>query len=153
MLKQDQVLHTKTLSISTLYDDYAAMLLGYIMEVIGDKKVAEDYLVKIFKGLAQNFTTINWNEGSNWCALQRYAKNQLAKFDYAAAGCNPPNATHSLPNKHLNEMTEEQKLIFCNIYYRKKTTAQLATEINRPEELVKKLLKEAFIIIRKYNEN
>ncbi len=154
MLKQDQaVLHANLPSVRSLYDDFAAMLLGYIVEVIGDKRIAEEYLAKIFNGLAQNFTEIDWNEGSNWCALQRYAKDQLAKFDHAAAGCDPPGTQMDLPNRYLNKMTNEQKLVFCNIYYRKKSTAQLATEINKPEELVKKLLKEAFTIIRKSNEN
>jgi DNA-directed RNA polymerase specialized sigma24 family protein len=155
MVKNDQaVLQTKPLSIHSLYDDYAAMLLGYIYEVVKDKKVAEDFLVKTFSSVAQKFNDIDWGESNSWCQLQRIAKNELAAYNQATEGCETSEATiFSLPNKYLNKMTDEQQLVFCNIYYRKKTTAQLAAEINKSEELVKKLLKEAFTMIRKANEN
>jgi DNA-directed RNA polymerase specialized sigma24 family protein len=154
MVKQDQaMLQTKALNVRSLYDNYAAMLLGYIFEMVGDKNLAEDYLVKIFTDLAQNFNNVNWSQGNKWCLLQRYAKNQLAKLNTVAAGCHTPFGATGLPNKYLNEMTQEQALVFCSIYYQKKTAGQLAGEINKSEELVKKLLKEAFSIIRKSNEN
>jgi DNA-directed RNA polymerase specialized sigma24 family protein len=155
MVKNDQAaLQTKPLSIYSLYDDYAAMLLGYIFEVVKDKKVAEDYLVKTFNRVAQKFNDINWGQSNNWCQLQQIAKNELAEYNYAAEGCESPKASSfSQTNKYLNKMTDEQKLVFCNIYYSKKTTAQLAAEINKSEELVKTLLKEAFTMIRKSNEN
>lgn len=154
MVKQNQAMpQTKSAGIHSVYDRYAAMLLGYIFEVVGDKKVAEDYLAKIFNGLAQNFNDIDWSMGNNWLLLQRYAKNQLVKFDSAAEGCQTQFSHYNLKNKYLNKMTGEQKLVFCNIYYSKKTTAQVAAEINKPEELIKKLLKEAFTIIRTSNEN
>jgi len=157
MVKQDQaLLQTGPLSIYSLYDTYAGMLLGYIFEVVKDKKIAEDYLVKTFSSVAKKFNDINWDETNNWCQLQRFAKNELVAFHDALKGCETPavpNIAAKLPNKYLDQMTDEQKLIFCNIYYSKKTTAQLAVEINKPEDLIKKLLKEAFAIIRRSNEN
>jgi DNA-directed RNA polymerase specialized sigma24 family protein len=154
MVKQDQVvLQIQSMGIHHLYDKYAAMLLGYIFEVVGDKVVAEEYLVRIFSGLAQNFNEKDWRTDNNWSLLQTYAKHQLAKFDNAATGCQTGFTNHNTQNRYLNKMTEEQKQVFCNIYYRKKTTAQLAAEIDKSEELIKKLLKESFTIIRKLNEN
>lgn len=155
MVKIDKaVLQTQPLSVYNLYDDYGAMLLGYIFEVVKDKKVAEDYLVQTFSSVALKFNEINWSESNKWGLLQRIAKNELAKYNEAAADCDAhTTAKNATPNKYLDKMTDEQKLVFCNVYYSKRTTAQLAAEINKPEELVKKLLKEAFAIIRKSNEN
>jgi DNA-directed RNA polymerase specialized sigma24 family protein len=150
MVKKDQaVLQTKPLSIYSLYDDYAAMLLGYIFEIVKDKKLAEDYLIKTFGSVAQKFNDINWGESNSWCLLQRIAKNELA----AQSGQTAETPGFNLNNKYLSGMTDEQRLVFCSIYYSKKTTAQLAAEINKSEVLVKKLLKEAFTMIRKSNEN
>jgi hypothetical protein len=152
MVKQDRaILQTKPLSIYSLYDAYAGMLLGYIFEVVKDQKVAEEYLVKTFSGIAENFNEVNWNGINVWCHLQRIAKNQLTAFYQAVEGCEVPtgNTSAKLPNVYLDHMTEEQRMVFCNIYYSKKTTAQLAEEISKPEEQVKQLLKEAFATIRK----
>ena len=155
MVKNDHaVLQTKPTSIYSLYDDYAAMLLGYIYEVVKDKKVAEDYLVRTFSSIAQKFNNINWGDSNPWCQLQRLARIELADYRKVAETYETVEATSIyLPNKYLNQMTDEQKLVFCNVYYNRKTTLQLAAEINKSEESVKKLLKEAFVMIRRSNEN
>lgn len=82
-----------------------------------------------------------------WGQLLCAAKDELASFYKAAEGCDTPAGT--LPNLYLDQMTEDQKMVFCNIYYSKKTTAQLAKEVNKPEVEIKQLLKEAFAIIRR----
>jgi uncharacterized protein YktB (UPF0637 family) len=157
MVKQDQaLLQTKPLSIHSLYDAYAGMLLGYIFEVVKDKKTAEDYLVKTFSSIAEKFNEVNWAETNNWCVLQRFAKDELASYNDKSKGWKTSSTTNykgGLPNKYLDRMSDEQRLVFCNIYYSKKTTAQLAQEINKSEELIKQLLKDAFAIIRTANEN
>ncbi|MCC8423460.1 RNA polymerase sigma factor [Mucilaginibacter sp. UR6-11] len=157
MVKQDRaLLQTKPLSVYTLYDAYAGMLLGYIFEVVKDKKLAEEYLVRTFSNVAKQFNKINWDETNNWCLLQRFAKSELSTFNDTsknplAAVIKKPKAEP--PNKYLDQMTDEQRFIFCNIYYSSKTTAQLAKEIGKSEGLIKQLLKEAFAVIRKSNGN
>jgi DNA-directed RNA polymerase specialized sigma24 family protein len=157
MVKRDQaLLQTKPLSIHSLYDAYAGMLLGYIFEVVKDKKTAEDYLVKTFSTIAAHFNDINWAETNKWCLLQRFAKSELTAFNEIVKSYKTTaeaNYAGSLPNKYLNKMSDEQKFVFCNIYYSKKTTAQLANETNKSEETVKQSLKEAFAIIRTTNGN
>lgn len=148
MVKQDQSTHTKLLDINSLYDAYAGMLFGYIFEVVRDRKTAEDCLVKTFSSIAEKFNETSWDEGNTWCRLQRFVKNEMAAF-YRATESN--EAPAALPNIYLNEMTDEQRLVFCNIYYSKKTTAQLAAEMNKPETDIKQLLKTAFAVIRKLN--
>ncbi|WP_214071183.1 sigma factor-like helix-turn-helix DNA-binding protein [Mucilaginibacter sp. dw_454] len=156
MVKQNHaLLRAKPLSTHTLYDAYAGMLLGYIFEVVKDHKIAEDYLVKTFSSIAKNFNDVNWDEINIWCQLQRFAKNELTAFHKAIDGYEVPagDTPATLPNLYLDRMTDEQKLVFCNIYYSNKTTTQLAEEINRPEKHIKQLLKEAFAIIRKSHEH
>lgn len=157
MVKQGEALvQTKTVSIYTLYDNYAAMLLGYITEVVNDRALAEDYLLKTFNTVAEKFNDINWHESNNWALLLGIAKLELMPFNDALKGCKAPassTAANNIQNKSLDKMTEEQKHVFCSVYYSKKTLAELSKETNKPEELLKTLLKEAFSIIRKSNEN
>ncbi len=157
MANQDTaLLQTKPISLYKLYDVYAGMLLGYILEIVKDKQQAEDYLIKTFSNIAQQFNEINWDNTNTWCLLQRFAKNELADFTNAVAACETPaatNARHGSPNKYLDRMTDEQKHIFCNFYYYQKTTSQLAAELNKSEKLVRESLKEAFVIIKRSHDN
>jgi hypothetical protein len=157
MVKQGEaLLQTKPVSIHTLYDSYAAMLLGYIHEVVRDQTVAEEYLLKTFNTVAKKFDVINWHETNNWPQLLRLAKIELTPFHDTLKGCETPatgGKDNIITNKYLDKMTAEQRLFFCSIYYSKKTTAQLSEEINKPGERIKTLLKEAFTIIRESNES
>jgi DNA-directed RNA polymerase specialized sigma24 family protein len=157
MLKKDYaLLKNKPLNVYSLYDEYAGMLLGYLIGVVKSKALAEDYLVKTFNSLSQNYTDINWDETSKWCCLQRFAKNELLSYhptsNNSEASAEIKNVNGGSHNKYLDKMTEEQRLVFNCIYCNKKTVAQLSEEINKPEYLIKKLLKEAFAIIRGAHE-
>jgi uncharacterized protein YktB (UPF0637 family) len=154
MVKQGEaLLQTKPVSIYKLYDSYAAMLLGYIQEVVKDQLIAEEYLLKTFDTVAKKINDINWHESNNWAQLLRLAKIELTPFHDALKAPSLVPVTNSIPNKYLDKMTDEQRFVFCSIYYSKKTTAQLSKEINKPGELIKTLLKEAFSIIRESNES
>ncbi|MBC7401409.1 MAG: hypothetical protein H7289_15830 [Mucilaginibacter sp.] len=152
----EALLQTKPVSIYTLYDSYSAMLLGYIHEVVKDQLVAEEYLLKTFNTVAKKFNDINWYESNNWAQLLRLAKIELTPIHDALRSCETPalvSKEHTITNRYLDKMTDEQRLVFCGIYYSKKTTAQLSKEINKPGEQIKTLLKEAFSIIRESNES
>jgi hypothetical protein len=157
MKKQGKaLLQTKPPGIHILYDNYAAMLLGYINDVVKDKAVAEEYLLKTFNTIAQKFNCTNWNERNNWVQLLGFARAELIPFHDAVKGCEAPavvGINDSTDHKYLDKMTADQKHVFCSIYYNKKTTAELSKEINKSEELIKTLLKEAFCIIRRLNGN
>jgi DNA-directed RNA polymerase specialized sigma24 family protein len=157
MKKQGKaLLQTEPPSIHILYDNYAPMLLGYINEVVKDKVIAEEYLLKTFNTIAQKNNCTNWNENNTWVQLLRFAREELIPFHDVLRGCEAPavvSINNSTAYKHLDRMTEEQKHIFCSIYYNKKTTAELSREINKSEALIKTLLKEAFCVIRRSNGN
>ncbi|MES2425376.1 MAG: sigma-70 family RNA polymerase sigma factor [Bacteroidota bacterium] len=147
--KEDTLLKNKPLTVYSLYDEYAGMLLGYLIGVVKNKAIAEDYLVKTFSSLAKNFNNINWDEASKWCHLQRIAKNELLAY---YENPNKHELFTNSQNQYLDKMTEDQQLVFNYFYFHKKTVSQLCEEINTSEDLVKKLLKEAFSIIRKSHE-
>ena|ERR1700761_5375570 len=144
MLKKDQaLLHTKPTHIHSLYSDYAGMLLGYILQAVNDKKLAEEYVVKIFRNLAMY---PHLNQVNTWSRLQQFAKQELNKYHE----CEAPNSS---PNKYLTQMTDEQKHIFCSFYYTQKSTPEIAREVNKSEDEVRKILKEAFVLIRRSHDN
>jgi hypothetical protein len=157
MTKTDQTIPTtRPTSIRALYEEYADMLLGYIFEIVKDREVAEEYLVKVFEEIASiPFDKLSGDETNTWCRLLSIAKEKLSAFNNTVEDCEDGAAVvvaHS-PNKYLDQMTEMQKRIFCNFYYQKKTTLQLSAELNEPEAAIKKSLREAFTIIRASHGN
>jgi DNA-directed RNA polymerase specialized sigma24 family protein len=136
-----------------LYDKYAAMLLGYIYEIVKDHELAEQYMVRVFKSISDKYLEVK-KAKNTWCKLQQLAKNILVDFCKTEQGIETltiPNAsvTH---NKLIDQMNNEQRIIFCAIYYQGKTTAQLVVKLNKSELTIRKTLKEAFAIIRKSRE-
>ena len=144
-------------NLRNLYDRHAGMLLGYIIEVVKDRKLAEEWLVKLFCDLSLHIHEINWENTSSWCQLQRFAKSRLAHFNTANKQLEVNSAgglvMHSGHNKYLERLTDEQKIVFCNVYYHGKSTADISIELNKPEVVIRKTLKEAFAIMRKGAEN
>ena len=141
-------------SLHELYDKYAGMLLGYISEIVNDAKLAEQHLVSIYNSLPKHLNEINADGCNVWCFMQRLAQKHLAGFDDGQNNittiADPPDLkSYYTRNKFLSLMNDEQKRIFCYVYYQGKTTAWLATELGQSEEFIRRNLKEAFAIIKK----
>ena len=136
--------------VINLYDRYAAMLLGYIFEIVKDRELAEQYMVRVFKSVADEFNEIYYADNT-WCKLQLLAKNLLADFfnkvndDCALGNMRLSSAQHTL----TAGMTNEQRTVFCAIYYHGKSSAELASQLNQPELSIRKTLREAFAIVRR----
>lgn len=137
-----------------LYDRYGAMLLGYIVEIVKDGTVAEQFLIKIFCDLSKEFNDIDWSEGGMWIQLQRFAKGKLGAFiDTSTSSASSGGIEKYICNKHLERLDHEQRVIFCEIYYNRKKVAELAIELNKTKDSIRKILKEAFAIMRNNIEN
>lgn len=65
----------------------------------------------------------------------------------------PDAVKQTLANKYLDRMTGEQRQIFCSVYYHRYTIAQLAIELDKPEDSINKILKEAFAVIKQSHES
>lgn len=144
---EKQIAITKRwLSVQDIYDKYAGMLLGFMVQALKDQQLAEQCLIDFFASLPQHLDIINNGNTGAWVCLLHLAKKQLAVLGLSntnkVIGTNPQNDL-------LNLMTTGQRTVFVSIYYHGKTVAQLADELKTTEDTVRKILKEVFIIIRK----
>ena len=153
MKKDTQILLKQTsYGIGELYDRYAGMLLGYIYDIVKDNELAEQHLVTFYSSLPAEYKKAIPNGENTWFHLQRLVKKQLSGFNNDAKNDYLPKeidlVTYNNRNKFLKLMGHEQKEVFCGIYHYGKTIDQLAIELNTNEASIRKILKEAFTIIK-----
>lgn len=130
----------------TIYEQYGAMLLGYIYEVVKNRQTAEQYLAEVFTRLPLELK--NQPPDANiYLQLQLMARKLLLERN--DVNNNDETYLPATQNKFLQGMTPEQQTIFCRIYYQGQRTAQVATALQVDEDQIKKILKEAFTAIRK----
>ncbi|NQX40016.1 Sigma-70, region 4 [Pedobacter steynii] len=142
-------------SIRSLYDRHAGMLLGYIFEVVKDRKLAEEYLIKVFCDLSIRYNDVNRTGISGWPQLQKFAREKLLSLPDSPryVSLNAGVKISDSPNSYLRQLTEEQRQVFCDVYYNGRTIADISITLNKTEDLTRKTLKEAFAIMRKGSEN
>lgn len=141
----------RSLSVNGLYNNYAAMLLGYIFEAVKNRAIAEQYLIAVFNDVPNELDEFTKPGVNAFCRLQQMARKKLVPFFEAGDGCVQENTLQkgtATGNKYTAQMNHEQQLVFCGLHWQGKTIARVATELNKPEEAVKKILKECFTIIR-----
>jgi len=159
MLKMNQqiVAGKRSENIRFLYDKYAGMLLGYVVEVTKDRAVAEKFLVNFFCNLSGQLDEHEWDGLDNWCQLQRLARERLEIFMFGThrtEADRPVNLVmHGARDKFLDRLSDEQRHVFCEVYYYRKSIELLSSELNKTEDSIRKALKEAFAIMRKGGEN
>jgi DNA-directed RNA polymerase specialized sigma24 family protein len=135
-----------------IYDRYSGMLLGYLTEVLRDRQQAETYLIEIFNELPAHLSKYYSSEKSVWVQLQLLAKAKLARFTASRKDCSQMddelNSRWKQTGSNLAQLSTLQRTIFCGIYYHNKTINILSSELQEPEETIKRILKQAFNIIR-----
>ena len=134
-----------------LYTNYGAMLLGYIIEVVKDRSVAEGYLADIFSGL--NVGDIQYiagtPDGSTYIRLQHYTRSKLVSFVNTVDDCDDlPDNMAVKGNRLIDLMNAEQQFVFCGVHYHGKAITLLANELNKTDDEIKQILKQSFNIIR-----
>jgi hypothetical protein len=142
----------KSLAVHNLYNNYAAMLLGYIFEVVKNRSEAEQYLIAVFTD-AQSQIDEFYKPGVNaFCRLQLMARKKLADFFLSIGECNIGGSQHQQPftgkNKFIQQMDTQQQFVFCGLHWHGKTIGKVAAELNKTENDIRKILKECFTIIR-----
>ena len=135
-----------------LYYRYSSWLLGYLMAVVKDYELAEQYLVDIFKDVPSRLHEFTGSESSPWLCLQVLAKSKLKGYASALRANKAKTNFDSMErlkfDSYVDAMTTEQQIVFCGVYYYQKSTALLAQELNKADDEVKKILKEAFLMIK-----
>lgn len=132
--------------IFALYQRYGGLLLGYITEVVKDKTLAEQCLVEVFKEVFGKLEEYTYADNT-WITLQQLAKKVLLKFNTVTQQGNYINEA-SATNSYVKLMNHEQRLVFYGLHYQQKNIATLANELNKTEDTIRQLLREALIIIR-----
>ncbi|MBB2149247.1 hypothetical protein [Pedobacter gandavensis] len=142
----------QTHSIHYLYDRHAGKLLGFIFEVVKDRKLAEDYLVKIFSALSLQHNQQGEEGIHTWCQLLKFAKTKLQQLPVEHRGMEAYDRSAMTvmhpSNTYLDRLTEMQRMVFCEVYHHGKTISALSIALNTTEDLTRKTLKEAFLIMR-----
>lgn len=147
---KDENITTKqnSYSVHELYDKYSGMLFGYIYEIVKDTELAEQQLISFYSTIKEQLSEINVESINTWCQLQRLIKKHLsANFSHSIPVETDLTVSHT-SNKFLSKMTSEQQYVFCNVYYNGKTVTDLAYLLNKPEELVRRDLKGAFVVLK-----
>jgi DNA-directed RNA polymerase specialized sigma24 family protein len=136
----------------SLYKDYGSMLYGYIREVVKDTAAAEQYLLEVFNELkAQDIDEITEQGANPFLYLQKSARKKMSSFINTIEDCPDEQEISAKKiirgNKFIDMMGQEQRHVFCGVHYHGKTTAKLAAELNKPELIIRQLLRESFTII------
>jgi hypothetical protein len=138
--------------VQALYNRYAGMLLGYIFDVVKDEKLAEQYLVDTFKDVSAQVDEFADGAANDYCKLQLLARKKLAPFFDTIKDCTVTdavtNGNGTRTNKYIERMNTGQQVVFCGVHYHGKTVGALAKELNTDDDAIRRLLKEAFAIIR-----
>ncbi len=137
--------------IRNLYDNYAATLLGYIFEVVQNQLVAEQYLTAVFNDVPNELEEFSKKGTSALCRLQIMARKKLVRFFEALENDIDKRAWENLPwtnNRYIALMPPFHQQVFCGIHYQCKSAGNMAIELNKTEEEIRKILKECFTIIR-----
>jgi hypothetical protein len=144
---------SRLLLVHKLYQQYAGMLLGYIVDVVKNQAIAEQYLVAVFKDVPYELDELTNQNVSTFCHLQVMARKKLTGYFSNTAQHNGEDSNKSsiCNNKYTQQMTPDQQLVFCGVHWHGKTIAGLAAELNQPEESIRKILKDCFTIIRTSN--
>jgi DNA-directed RNA polymerase specialized sigma24 family protein len=148
----DTPLQAKVQDVQDIYNRYAGMLLGYIYDVVKDRALAEQYLADTFAAVALIADDLKKPGENIYRKLQLIARSKLTAYFNTLEQCDVKETVNHRPNKFLNGMSERQLQVFCGVHYHGKNIATIAAELKKPEDVVKKLLKEAFLIIRKSND-
>ncbi|WP_413669224.1 hypothetical protein ACEN9X_04195 [Mucilaginibacter sp. Mucisp86] len=150
------MVQSKSAAVLNLYNNYSAKLLGYIYEVVQNKLVAEQYLAAVFNDVPNELEEFSKNGTSALCRLQIMARKKLVHFFEALENDTDKRAWENLPrinNRYVALMTPFQQQVFCGIHYQCKSAGNIATELNKTEEEIRKTLKECFTIIRSGRNN
>jgi DNA-directed RNA polymerase specialized sigma24 family protein len=131
--------------VQDLYNRYAGMLLGFILEIVINTDKAEQCLTCVFKELPHHLDDLRNSQLSEFCFLQRITRKKAMNYIDSQAVAGVPLAL----KKYADRLSDEHLRVFHGTHYLCKTTAMLALELNKTEAEIRLLLKQAFDKIRK----
>jgi len=135
-----------------LYNHYGGMLLGYLTDIVKDHQLAENYLVDIFRELPEYVEDYLSSDRSIWVQLQALTKSKLSSFFNSQQDCrfvaDDIHQKWSRVGSQLAGLSPLQRTVFCGMYYHQKSLSIIAHETGQSEDVVKRILREVFTMIR-----
>jgi DNA-directed RNA polymerase specialized sigma24 family protein len=144
-----QAIQFRNSALQDAYKKYGGMLYGYLLSVLKDEAKAEQFLVNIFDDLAKAVDETGECGPYTWCGLYRTAKSKLIHLLNDEAEADHNLLVFALGRKMYEEMSDLQRQVFYEAYYNGKMINELAVKLNQSDELIRKALKEAFLILRR----
>lgn len=152
MQRPETINQDHLIQVRQLYQQYGAALFGYLIEVFKDRVVAEQCLVDFFKDLPNELEELSKPGVNVFRHLQVALRKKAALYARSvrvivATGAAPDDVTDG-KNKFTAPMNNDERLVFCGIYRHGKTIADLAAELGKSEDTIRRILKECFTSIR-----
>lgn len=143
-------------AVDFLYNSYSAMLYGYVLQFIPDRKEAETVLVLIFGKLSTRLQEACNAASSVYCWMQVEARKVILEYKGQPDNGHPKQAdTHISDSQHayyltlLQEASDEQKMVFSELFLKGRDREELAGQLQKTEQDIVRLLKESLLIMRK----
>ncbi|WP_276091492.1 sigma factor-like helix-turn-helix DNA-binding protein [Pedobacter sp. JY14-1] len=140
-LEQERKKIRENPDLQAIYNRYSGMLLGYLTEIVKDNRKAEDHLVNIFSEISK-LPPQQIQQLFNWNRLRRFTLLQLPPQNTILSG---RGGVHAV-------LSNEQQYVFDSVYYSNLSLAEIAERIGQREETVRKILKEAFNLMKGKSE-
>ena len=140
--------NNEVLATRALYYRYSSWLLGYLIEVVKDYTIAEQYLVEVFKEVPNRLDDFSGPQNQHWKVLRNLAQSKLHGVRVRDLNKDTTSPERLKFDGFVSNLTVEQQIVFCGVYYYQKSTQILAAELNMTDADIKKILKDAFIMIK-----
>ncbi len=136
------------------------MLYSFVLQVIPDRKEAEDLLVSIFQKLTTQLQDACQSPLSVYCWMQAEARKIILDYSRSKEQADPGRESspefllaeiRQFPSSYLSLLrrgTEEQQWVFREIFLKGRTVEELALQLGKDNASVDRLLKDSLIIIR-----
>lgn len=127
------------MQLELLYNRYADILNGYLIHITGNPEEAEEQLSKVFNCIHRELGTTAVKVINNWPALLNFTKKTLVLHKrYLTKDANPFDYY----------LSDEQWEVFYGSYYRAKSVSEIAIDLKKPKEEVRKILRATMSLIR-----
>ncbi len=125
------------------------MLYGYLLSVLKDEDKAGQFLISSFDDLAKAIDETGECGPYTWCSLYRNSKSKLVHLINDGDEADHDLLVFALGRKMYEDMSDLQRQVFYETYYNCRTVSELAAKLNQTEDVIRKTLKEAFLILRR----
>ncbi len=142
-------------AVDFLYSNYSSMLYGYVLQFIPEEKEAEKVLVLVFSTLSARLHEACASTLSVYCWMQVEARKIILEYrKQKAHGTNgQPHPAPAGKNAYylslLKDASEEQRLVFSELYLHGREKEDLATQLQRDVQEISRLLRECLLIMQK----